>query len=396
MADRQCGRDRSPRGLRHREGPDHADRGHRDPEETGKEETPLFDKSIETPVPGLDAWIADVSVKGSLKLLGYASFGPGTLHDLRVAGLFSTHPGIVNTFELAGTIGVPAVAGIKAVATAKIVGQVWFGKKWEVASAGLTVTGDLALQLCAEAAAAAGRRKSDDGQPEYFIKGSLHGGAGLKLDLAIDLHASLAIFSRNIARFNRTYDIAGGSVTIDFDYVLGDKKKKDENMLKLNVELGGFDQDKFAQAVIRSETIKDKKDEGQQQAPGELDTVPNPDAPTPEEPPDPDAPIPPGPPDSQIKTLVETFTMEGAKHTLKLTLVDPPSLAMESVLEPLLNKIDRARKALLKDKAVGDAEKKTRLTALNKIRGVSARCAGRGEARVEESFVRHAGHSWVR
>ena len=44
----------------------------------------------------------------------------------------------------------------------------------------------------AEAGAAAGRRKGDDGQPEYFLKGTLHGGAGLKLDLRMRLSGRFA------------------------------------------------------------------------------------------------------------------------------------------------------------------------------------------------------------
>jgi hypothetical protein len=59
--------------------------------------------------------------------------------------------------------------------------------------------------------------------------------------------------------------------------------------------------------------------------------------------------------------------MELAPHTLKLTLSDPPGLMMQTALEPLIGKIDRARKALKKDTSISDAEKATRLAALNKI-----------------------------
>jgi hypothetical protein len=331
------------------------------------EDKPLFSGSISKALPGLDAVVADISLKGSLDITGYASFGPGTLHDLRVAGLFSTHPGIVNTFELSGIMSVPAIAGIKAVAKGGIVAQVWFGKKWEVARVGLTIHGDLALQLYAEAAAAAGRRKGDDGQPEYFLKGSIHGGAGLKLDLHMWLSGEVAFWSKHIELYNRTFTIADGSATIEFDYVIGGKKKKDEDALKLSVALGKFDADKFAEAVLRGETVEEKKYKGRQEADGSLTTQPNPDAPAPVQPPDPTKPMLPGAPTGVSKTLSEPFTMDGAPHTLKLTLSDPPGLTMQTVLEPLLKKIDRARKDLKKDTSVGDAEKATRLAALNKI-----------------------------
>ena len=344
------------------------------------EDKPLFSGSISKAIPSLDAIVADVSVKGSLDITGYASFGPGTLYDLRVAGLFSTHPEIVNTFELSGVLSVPAVAGIRALAKGGIVAQVWLGKTWEVARVGLTIDGNLALQLYAEAAAAAGRRKADDGEPEYFIKGKLQGGAGLKLDLNMYLSGELAFWGKHIELFNRTYTIAGGSVTIDFDYVLGDnKKKKGEDALKLSVDLGSFDSDKFVEAVVRGETVEDKKYKGKDQAEGALDTAPNPNAPTPVEPPDATQPVAPGTPAGLVKTFTETFKMEGATHTLRLTLADPPDLVMESVLEPLLRKIDRARKDVKKDKLLSTAEKTSRIAALDKIeasaRGVQSAAA---------------------
>jgi hypothetical protein len=329
---------------------------------------PLFDKKISKAIPSLDAWVVDVAVVGKLKITGYASFGPGTMHDLRVRGLISTHPGIVNTFDFSGTISVPGVAGIKAVASASLAARVWLGKMWEAASVGLTIEGDLALQLYAEAAAAAGRRKAADGTPEYFLSGKLHGGAGLKLDLHMWLSADVAFWSKHVKLFDRAYEIAGASATIDFDYVFGRARKKDEDALKLSLSLGAFDQDEFAAAVLRGESIEDPKYRGKDQAEGMIEDVPpNPDAPIPVEPPDPTKPVPAGPPTGVPKTLDKAFDMLGAQHTLKLTLSDPPGLTMESVLEPLLKKVDRARKDAKKDASLGPDEKESRIAALDKI-----------------------------
>jgi hypothetical protein len=331
------------------------------------EDKPLFHGTISTTLRGFDAFVADISLKGSLDLHGYASLGPGTLDDLRVAGLFSTHPDILNTFELSGVLSVPAVAGLKAVAKGGIVAQVWLGKRWEVARVGLTVHGDLALQLYAEAAAAAGRRKGATGEPEYFLKGRLHGGAGLKLDLHMYLSAELAFWSKHLELYNRTYEIAGGSVTIDFDHVLGRKTRKGDDALRLSVALGSFDANSFAEAVLRGGTVRDNAYRGKDQAPGRLDTVPNPDAPIPVLPPDPSVPAP-GTPGVLVKTMAQSFKMEGADHSLRLTLADPPSLAMESVLEPLLKKVDRARKDLnRRGSPLSSAERSSRTAALDKI-----------------------------
>src|SRR5262249_15865942 len=66
-------------------------------------------------------------------------------------------------------------------------------------------------------------------------------------------------------------------------------------------------------------------------------------------------------------TFDNAFKMEGVPHTLKLTLADPPDLSMQTVLEPLLKKIDRARKDVKKDTGLDAAKKASQIAALNKI-----------------------------
>ena len=327
----------------------------------------LFDKKLTKSIPGLDIGLADISVEGWLKIEGYASLGPGTLHDLRVAGLFSTHPDIVSTFELSGIMSTPAVAGIKAKAEAKLASKIL--KTLEPASAGARVTGKLELQLYAEAKAAAGRRKGDDEKPEYFLKGTLKGSAGLRLDLNVKFFASVLFWETDVDVTDRTYMIAGRTAIIDFDYTIGKKVKEGESALKFNVEnLDTFDQDAFASAVLRGKTAAgDKEFKGKEQSEGDLKPDPNPDAPPPVEPPDPTAPPPAGQPAGVVKTLEEPVKMENTDHKLKLTISDPAEIQMESAIEPLINKVERARKELNKASSIGAAEKRTRLAALKKI-----------------------------
>ncbi len=60
--------------------------------------------------------------------------------------------------------------------------------------------------------------------------------------------------------------------------------------------------------------------------------------------------------------------MEGTDHKLDLTISDPPGLTMQSsVREPLLKKIDRARKDVKKNASLSPDEKASRLDALDKI-----------------------------
>ena len=326
----------------------------------------LFNKEISKSIPGLDIGLADISVVGSLKIDGYASLGAGTLHDLRVAGLFSTHPGIVNTFDISGIISTPAVAGIKATAEATLASQIL--KTLRPVKAGVRVTGKLELQLYAEAAAAAGQRKGEDGEPEYFLKGTLKGSAGLRLDLNVKFFASVLFWEKDVDVTDRTYMIAGRTAIISFDYTIG-KKKQGEDALKFEIEnIDSFDQNAFAEAVLRSKTAAgDKAFKGKEQQEGTLETVPNPDAPPPVEPPDPNAPTPPGQPGA-ITTLEEDLKMENVPHRLEVTIADPAEIMMESAVEPLLKKINRARTELNKRTSpVGEEEKKARLAELTKI-----------------------------
>ena len=63
--------------------------------------------SIGTTIAGVPG-IGDIRVHAEAQLYAYGWFGPGTLHDIRITGLISNHPGITNRFELAGTISAPA------------------------------------------------------------------------------------------------------------------------------------------------------------------------------------------------------------------------------------------------------------------------------------------------
>lgn len=326
----------------------------------------LKKKEIDVPIPGLDVKLGDVAVVGSLKIDGYASLGPGTLHDLRVAGLFSTHPDIVNTFELSGIMSTPAIAGIVLDADVRIAGRLL--KTFELISAGLAIKGDLALQLYAEAKAAAGRRVGDDGQPEYFLKGTLTGGAGLRLDLKLWLTGSVAFWSTRIDLHDRTYNIAGGRATIEFDYILGKKPKKGEDRFKMKLELGDFDQNKFAEAVVRGKTVGDDISyKGKEEEEGKLKTEENLAAPEPPDIPDPSKPPPSGPPSGVDVSRIAPITMEHESHTLFLLIVDPPSLMMQSAIQPLVKKIEQARKEIKKATAMGQAEKDARLASLKSI-----------------------------
>ncbi|MBG0737931.1 DUF4157 domain-containing protein [Paeniglutamicibacter antarcticus] len=321
-------------------------------------EVPGAGGSLTEVVAGLPL-IGDVRIEAEAQLYSYGWFGPGTLHDIRVTGLISNHPAIVNRFELAGTISSPAAAGLRLEANIGLSAYAVHLKK--VAEAKLTGQGTLELQMYAEAAAAAGRRASTapPGEAEYYLRGSLAAAAALILDLQLKLRGDVLGFWRpNIHLIDQTYTLGQAGAKLNFEYVFG--KNKDSS-IEVSFDKVSFDAGTFAAAVVRGETVTQKGYEGK--TPVAADTT--------SEVVNPDAPPPPGPVASGAHTsaqLEEPFSMYWASHTLRLSLLEPPDLQMESTgPERLLNRISRARKNVRKDAALSVLERDTRLSDLDKI-----------------------------
>ncbi|WP_434620553.1 eCIS core domain-containing protein [Arthrobacter sp. A5] len=330
---------------------------------------PLFRKQAkEREIPGVGGsftdvlagvpLIGDVRVEADAQLYAYGWFGPGTLHDIRVTGLISNHPAIVNRFELAGTISSPAAAGLRLEANIGLSAYAVHLKK--VAEAKLTGQGTLELQMYAEATAAAGRRasKAHPNEAEHYLQGSLAAAAALILDLQLKLRGDVLGFWRpNIHLIDQTYTLGQAGAKLNFEYVFG---KNRDSTIEVSFDKISFDAGSFAAAVVRGETVTQKGYEGK--TPVAADTtsdVVNPDAP------------PPGPVASGAHTpaqLEEPFSMYWAPHTLRLSLLEPPDLQMESAgPERLLNRISRARKNVRQDAALSVLERDTRLSDLDKI-----------------------------
>jgi hypothetical protein len=326
----------------------------------------LPEVTVSRTLPGFDALIADLAVTASLSVKGSASLGPGTMHDLRVSGLLSTHPGIVNRFDFSGVVSVPAVAEIAAVATGDVSARLV--KTLKAVSAGVRVRGAVTLQMYAELAAAAGRRKSAGGDPEYYLEGHLDAAAALKLALSIAFTARLAFWEKHVPLYGRTFTIGKGGVHAGFSYVFGDPRG---GGLTLTFERGDFDAGKFVTAVFNGETVEERKYKGKEEVPDPeaVSDVVNPGAPAPVQPPDPAVPPPPPgtPPVGLAKDFVAAFEMDGAHHALRVRLSDPPALEMESVLRPLLEKIRKAQRTVARDKALSGEERASRLSALARL-----------------------------
>jgi hypothetical protein len=298
-----------------------------------------------TPITGIPG-VAAVQVDASAKLSAYGWIGPGALHDLRVTGLLSNHPAIVNRFDVGGTMSAPAVAGLRLEASIGIAGK--FLHFVEVVSARIHGTGELELQVYAEAAALIGRRASsaDPAAAEYFLKGKLEAAAELLLRLELGLSGRIALWKPKLELADRSWSLGSGAVQANFEYVLGHQDRS-----SFSVDFGkiDFDAARFAEAVARAETLQSKGYGGK--APVDATTTstvaPGPHAPVLQGPPPGGSAPAPGGPGALDKRLDESFTMLGEPHALHLSLLGRPDLTMESPApKSLLRRITGLRRHL--------------------------------------------------
>ncbi len=296
------------------------------------------------PITGIPG-VGDVRAEISAKLFAYGSIGPGALHDLRLTGLISNHPAIVNRFDFGGTMSAPAVAGLRLRAKVGVSGK--FLHIAEVAAVSINGTGELELQMYAEAAALAGRRAStvDPAVAEYFLKGKLEAAAELLLRLKLGLSGKVALWEPKLDLDERAWSLGSGAVQANFEYVLG---RKDGSSFSVDFGKVDFDASKFASAVLRGETLESKGFGGKK----EVGTTT-----TSEVAAGPQSPALPGPPSAATPPttgakppeLEEQFDMLGEPHTLRLDMLGEPDLYMQSrTPTALLGRITRVRRALKK------------------------------------------------
>ncbi len=323
----------------------------------------LVDKEITRVIAGIPG-LGDVRAKGSAALKAYGRFGPGTLHDIRLSGLLSNHPDIVNRFDLAGTISAPAAVGLTLTAEASLSAYLAHLKK--MGEMWVSGRGNLELQMYAEAAAAVGRRagKSAGGEPEYYLEGDLAASAALNLDLHLGMGGSVLFLAGKIDLFEQTYNLGSGGAKLSFDYVIGRPGGS------ITTDLGAidFDPGAFIEAVVRGDTVTEKGYTGEEGVEGKTtSSVVNPDAPTPS---GPAGPLAPGTtdPTAADRLIEEPFDMMNEPHTLRLALVDPPALDMASKTPTrLLRRIKTERTRLRKDPGPHADIAETRMRDLDKI-----------------------------
>ncbi len=300
------------------------------------------------------------------KTVAKGSFGPATLHDLRLAGLVSTHPAIANTFELSALISAPATAGLTLTVGARMATHLLTG---EAVSAGVKGTGELELLMYAEAGAKAGRRAvagAAAGAPlgEYFFQGHLDASAALVLRLKLALTGSVLFWEGSTGLVDREWTLGQGGVGLGFTYVLGGKDR--DQQLTTEFKKFPFDEDKFGRAMARRDLP-----EAKQPVRSEATAAAKSDVDRPEAPPEPVLPGTGTKPSAGVggatTRIDEPFFMGVAQHTLRLELTEHPDVLMSSPRPTsLLWRIKRLRTELRKSPPPA-AELQARLEDLAKI-----------------------------
>jgi Bacterial toxin 4 len=338
-----------------------------------------FDYPLDLPV------IGPVTVSGQAQLYAYGWFGPGTLHDIRIAGLLSNHPGIINQFHLAGKISAPAAVGLHlgvfkpSASDAKTsddsdtetsdntdtdaeIGEASIEVAALPLKATLSAHGQVELLMRVELTTAVGKRESKQHPAEFYLRGELEASAKLVLALQLSITGDLVLWSGKQKLVDTTWTLGTPGGRLGFEYVLGDS---DKGRITASFSKVHFDPSKFAADVARGAALEQKADYK-----GEEEVEPDKPKSTAE-----DKgvahPLTPAAPGAALgKELTTTFTMSGEGHTLWLELIDPPDLLMASPSprpEPLLERIGRAKTKTRAQAGLVAEERAARLSDLDKI-----------------------------
>jgi hypothetical protein len=301
-----------------------------------------------------------VGVRGLLhvKLTGKAEFGPLTLHDITLTGLYSTNPKIGSQIQISAKLNLSG----SATGTLTLDGQVALrlGSKYDYlganpGSVNLTTSAEATARGVVEAeptikresmaAAAPGKGASapakgaaapdkggdpPDQIPKYTIGGELFIGGEIDLKLSGKVMlTAVGIDFWEIDLGSKVFPIAGFGLKSKVAYTLGS-----EEMPAVEIEKGGFEPHRFIKQIIKNNRPEDTEDpvkggfkeDGKEKG----HTIPSDTVP--------DAPK------QEPKTQVVQFNMDGVPHTLFLTLGgpgDPVSLEMATKRGPVREKISK-------------------------------------------------------
>ena len=302
------------------------------------EEKTFFDKDYSdmeyvAPAVGIRARV-------HIKFTGKAEFGPLTLHDITITGLYSTRPDVGKELQISAKLNLSG----SAIARLGVDGELALrlGTKYRYLGANpvdlsLTTAGEAQVKgvVEAEPTIKVSKGGSKDDVPKYTIGGQLFIGGEADIKLTGDLVFSAAGKDFwEIHLGEKVFPIAGFGLTTKVAYTIGSDEMPD-----VTIKKGNFEPYRFIRQAVRGKRAKDTGDQvkgGFKEGGKEKGRVVPSDV-VPE--------APPQPP----KTQVIRFTMHGRQHSLYLTLGgpgDPILLEMETRRRPVKTKILKAKNDL--------------------------------------------------
>jgi hypothetical protein len=335
------------------------------------EEKTFFDKDysdMEYVAPAVG-----IRAKVHIKFTGKAEFGPLTLHDITITGLYSTRPNVGKELQISARLNLSGSATAKLAVGGEL--ALRLGTKYKYLGANpvdlsLNTAGEAQVRgvVEAEPTIKVNKGSSKDDVPKYTIGGELFIGGEADIKLTGDLVFSAAGKDFwEIHLDEKVFPIAGFGLTTKVAYTIGSDELPD-----VTIKKGNFEPYRFIRQAIRGKRAKDTdaqvkggfKESGKEKG----HVVPS------------DV-IPDAPP-QQPKTQVIQFTMHGSEHSLYLTLGgpgDPVLLEMATRRRPVKIKILNAKNDLRDARADPKTDELTkkkidrRITDLEQAQGDASR-----------------------
>ncbi|HEY2903162.1 MAG TPA: polymorphic toxin type 15 domain-containing protein [Polyangia bacterium] len=216
--------------------------------------------------------VGQVGLFANIGIDAVAELGPGILKDLKLAGVYSTDPGVPKALSIEGTINISAFAGLELVAQAGLVVTI-LGHDIK---AGVELKAMAGVRGYVQATPRIGMREPVPGKREYYIQGHMEIAAEPVLGFSGDLFVSidtpwwspLSDKTWTWPLFSIEYPLPGEfGLGADVDYVLGSKKWPEIAFGEVD-----FDGSKFLSDVMNDNT--DKGHGGETKKPGDWEEGP--------------------------------------------------------------------------------------------------------------------------
>ncbi|MDT7828238.1 DUF4157 domain-containing protein [Pricia sp. S334] len=286
-------------------------------------------------------------------------FGPLTLYDIHIDGIYSTNPKINKELSVTARLNLSAELNGKVGVTGRMAARVGTSFPYlglDVTAVEMGVGGTASLKGYSDLEATFGKREqpTEDGKVvRDFIKGTLQIAGELSLGLEGNLSFEVLYGTLKDKKLEGNWPIANAGIAIDFDYNIGDELSKEKLAKIIDIKKTKFNRKHFVKGVLKDKMPKETGlvkggfiDETGKKI-GEVKDKP---IPIPEETVTP------------VK-VKDDFNMDGTWHYLELEIGAPGQdivLKMATTPEILLDKMREHRKAteLLLHRTTDKQEKK--------------------------------------